>query len=254
MIITTRNVYSTVGLLIGMLVATALFFALPSLAQDQQGKASWSAMNQHGRKTASGEHYDHRSLTAAHATLPFDSMVRVRNVVTGQQVMVRVNDRTQDAGTVIGLSGAAAQQLGLFDQGAGAVELWYIDMDQSVIIASSDRAAGESERRSVPMNRGATMPADVATVPQPSSAPIEEAGSLTMTSWFTLQLGSFATLESAETLAHSYEEAWIRSVETADGAVFRVYFSRFDTEGPARSAQNRLRAEGQESFLRRVGP
>ena len=255
MIITSRNVYSTVGLLIGLLVATALFFALPSLAQDQQGKATWSAVNQHGRKTASGERYDHRSLTAAHASLPFDTMVQVRNPITNQQVMVRIKDRTADANTVIGLSGAAAKQLGLFDQGAGAVELWFVDMDKTVIMASSDRASGEFEQRAVPMNRGASMPASVATVPQPKP---EEAAvvteSLQMTSWFTLQLGSFATLEGAELLARSYEEAWIRSVDTTEGAVFRGYFSRYDTEGPARSAQNRLRAEGQESFLRRVGP
>ena len=255
MIITTRNVYSTVGLVLGLLVATALFFALPSLAQDQHGKASWSAMNQHGRKTASGERYDHRSLTAAHASLPFDTMVRIRNPLTNKQVMVRINDRTQDTGTVIGLSGAAAQQLGLFEQGAAAVELWYVDMDQSVIIASSDRTAGESEQRAVPMNRGASMPADVATVPQPKAEEaIPSSESLQMTAWFTLQLGSFATRESAETLARSYEEAWIRPVDTVEGAVYRVYFSRFDAEGPAHTAQNRLRAEGQDSFLRRVGP
>ncbi|MDA0875027.1 MAG: septal ring lytic transglycosylase RlpA family protein, partial [Bacteroidetes bacterium] len=228
MIITTRNVYSTVGLIIGLLVATALFFALPSQAQDQQGKVSWSAMNQHGRKTASGERYDHRALTAAHASLPFDTMVRVRNPLTSEQVVVRINDRTQDAAIVIGLSGAAAQKLGFFEQGSGAVQLWVLDTDQSVIIASADKVAGESERRSVPMNRGASMPENVATVPQPAAAAeAPDAGTLQMTSWFTLQIGSFATLEGAQELARSYEEAWVRPVETADGATYRVYFSRF---------------------------
>lgn len=254
MIISTRQLYSSFWLVIGLLVATALFFALPSQAQDQHGKATWFAMSQHGRTTASGERYDHRAMTAAHATLPFDSMVRVRNPITAEQVVVRINDRTKSDDVVIGLSGAAARQLGLFHDGPGTVELTVMDLDKSVIVASADMRSGESESRAVRMNRGASMPASVATVPQPA----QETGSISsddleMTSWFTLQIGSFATLEGAEALATSYEEAWIRPVVSDGGEVYRVYFSRFDSEGPARSAQNRLWADGQDSFLRSLG-
>lgn len=255
MIVTTRKVYSTIGLFIASLVATALFFALPSLAQDQSGIATWSNLNDHGRKTASGERYDHRALTAAHASLPFDSMVRVTNATTNESVVVRINDRIGSTGkAVITLSGAAARQLGLHHDGPGDVDLMVMDLDQSVIVAASDeRAGGDNEHRAVRMNSGATLADNVPTVPEPVPSD-ETTVDLQMTSWFTLQIGSFATKEGAAALAGSYEEAWVREVPTEGGQVYRVYFSRFDSEGPARSAQNRLWSEGQDSFLRLIGP
>ena len=255
MIVTPRNLYPTLWLAIGLLIATALFFALPSQAQDQQGPATWSNMKQHGRMTASGERYDHRSLTAAHASLPFDTMVRVRNPRTKEQVVVRINDRMTSESSIICLSGAAARELGLFEKGASNVHLHVMDLNQSVIIASADPVNGDGEMRAVPMNRGASMPADVATVPEPPAAePVADSGTIKMTSWFTLQIGSFATREGANALAASYAEAWVRPIASAEVEVYRVYFSRFDSEEPARSAQNRLWADGQDSFLRVIGP
>ena len=57
------------------------------------GYASWYGYNFHGRKTANGEVYDMRDLTAAHPTLPLPSYVRVTNLANGRSVVVRVNDR-----------------------------------------------------------------------------------------------------------------------------------------------------------------
>lgn len=256
MIVTTRKIYSSIGLLIAMLVATALFLALPSLAQDQTGIATWTNLNEHGRKTASGERYDHRALTAAHATLPFDSMVRVINVDTDETVVVRINDRTKsESDAVITLSGAAARQIGLHHDGPAAVELLIMDLDQSVIVAAEGTSdTDQSASRAVPMNTGASMADNVPTVPEPPAEENVITQDVEMTSWFTLQIGSFGTREGAEALAGGYAEAWVREIDTEAGAVYRVYFSRFDSEGPARSAQNRLWADGQESFLRVIGP
>lgn len=46
-----------------------------------------------GRKTASGEVYDKNKFTTAHRTLPFGTLVMVRNIKTGDSVIVKVNDR-----------------------------------------------------------------------------------------------------------------------------------------------------------------
>jgi rare lipoprotein A len=43
--------------------------------------------------TADGEMFDPAALTAAHATLPFNSRVRVTNLANGKSVVVRINDR-----------------------------------------------------------------------------------------------------------------------------------------------------------------
>lgn len=98
--------------------------ATDAVAQLGAGKASFYASRFAGRSTASGERYDPAQFTAAHRTLPFGSLVRVTNPRTGQQVIVRINDRGPFGhGRVIDLSRAAAEQLGLVRAGVGEVEL-----------------------------------------------------------------------------------------------------------------------------------
>ena len=90
----------------------------------ERGLASWYGPGFHGRRTANGERFDMHSLTAAHKTLPFGTMVRVRSLVTGREVEVRVNDRGPfTRGRVIDLSRAAAEALGLLGLGVKNVLL-----------------------------------------------------------------------------------------------------------------------------------
>ncbi len=66
------------------------------------------------RRTASGERFSARSLTAAHRSLPFGSRVRVTSVRTGRSTIVRINDRGPFIrGRIIDLSPAAADHIGL---------------------------------------------------------------------------------------------------------------------------------------------
>jgi rare lipoprotein A len=65
-------------------------------------------------RTASGEKFNAKDLTAAHRTLPFGTRLRVTNSVTGKSVTVRVNDRGPFVrGRVVDVSPAAAEQLGM---------------------------------------------------------------------------------------------------------------------------------------------
>ena len=83
-------------------------------ASFQQGVASWYGPGFHNRLTANGERYNMNALTAAHRTLPFGTMVLVKNTATGKTVTVRINDRGPYVkGRVIDLSRAAAQELGI---------------------------------------------------------------------------------------------------------------------------------------------
>ena len=89
-----------------------------------KGLASWYANRFHGRRTASGERYDKNALTAAHKTLPFGTLVRVKNVRSGKEVVVRINDRGPYAHKrLIDLSGAAAAALGIKSHGVASVVL-----------------------------------------------------------------------------------------------------------------------------------
>jgi len=94
--------------------ATATATVGEVLSRLETGIASWYGGRFHGRKTASGEAFDMNALTAAHRKLPFGSWVRVRNLVNGRSVDVRINDRgPYIKQRVIDLSRAAAQALGV---------------------------------------------------------------------------------------------------------------------------------------------
>jgi rare lipoprotein A len=96
------------------------------------GIASYYAHEFDGRQTASGEVYDMHQLTAAHRTLPFNSLVRVTNRQTGVTVVVRINDRGPFKNDrVIDLSLAAAERIGIIAQGTGPVKLEVLGLGSS---------------------------------------------------------------------------------------------------------------------------
>lgn len=93
-------------------------------AENLQGMASWYGQEFAGRTTANGEIFDPMQFTAAHRTLPFGTVVDVRNTKNGQSVRVRINDRGPYINDrVIDLSYVAAQKIGLIEPGTGPVEL-----------------------------------------------------------------------------------------------------------------------------------
>jgi len=84
------------------------------------GVATYYASRFVGRRTTSGERYHPDKLTAAHATLPLGSVVRVHNPKTDQDVVVRINDRCHNrhaSKNLIDLSRLAAKQIGLWGKG-----------------------------------------------------------------------------------------------------------------------------------------
>ena len=90
----------------------------------EEGKASWYGPNFHGKLTANGEKYDMYGLTAAHRTLPFNTVVKVKNLDNGQSVQVRINDRGPYAkNRIIDLSKKAAQEINMLGPGTARVAL-----------------------------------------------------------------------------------------------------------------------------------
>ncbi len=84
----------------------------------QKGNASYYARKFEGRRTASGEKYRRKLLTAAHRTLPFNTKVKVTNPKNGRWVIVRINDRGPfHRKRIIDVSERAARHLGMFGRG-----------------------------------------------------------------------------------------------------------------------------------------
>jgi rare lipoprotein A len=90
----------------------------------QQGVASWYGRHWRGRKTASGQRYDERLLTAASRSLPLPTRARVTNLQNGRSVDVIVNDRgPYVGGRIMDLSARAAALLGITRVGVAHVAI-----------------------------------------------------------------------------------------------------------------------------------
>jgi rare lipoprotein A len=91
----------------------------------ESGQAGWYGDRYHGRKTASGERFDQNALTAAHRTLPFGTVVQVKNLTNGRTVELRINDRGPFGRKtrIIDVSRAAARALDMERAGVAPVEL-----------------------------------------------------------------------------------------------------------------------------------
>lgn len=107
-----------------LLIAILLIICFtPLQSQDtQQGKASFYARKLFGRMTASGERLHKDSLTCAHRTYPFGTLLKVTNPANGRSVMVRVTDRGPYVrGRIIDLSWRAAKELDIISKGVAMV-------------------------------------------------------------------------------------------------------------------------------------
>ena len=90
----------------------------------EEGNASWYGNPFHGRRASNGETYDMHKLTAAHRTLPFETMVRVTNLSNNKSTVVRITDRGPFVeNRVIDLSMAAAREIESIGPGVVRVRL-----------------------------------------------------------------------------------------------------------------------------------
>lgn len=94
---------------------------------EEVGVASWYGPGFHGKSTANGERFDQHALTAAHRTLPLPSIVEVTNLENGRTATVTVNDRGPfSKERIIDLSKAAADKLGVIQNGTAQVRVRYL--------------------------------------------------------------------------------------------------------------------------------
>lgn len=146
----------------------------------QTGTASWYGTKFHGRKTSSGERYDMYAMTAAHKTLPLPTYVEVTNQKTGQQIIVKVNDRGPfHDDRIIDLSYAAASKLGFGKSGTAHVKVKALDPRVKIPTPTVKKAI-------------APTPIAKKTAPSPTKKPAA----------MYLQVGSFNSRLNAESLRH----------------------------------------------------
>jgi len=181
----------------------------------ETGIASWYGRDFNGHKTSNGETYDMYAMTAAHKTLPLGVSVRVTNLQTGRQVVVRVNDRGPFVkGRLIDLSYAAACKLGIDKTGTGRVRV---------------EALGYLERSSQGM----------VAYRAPASYDV---GS------FAVQVGAFNVEDNARRLAARLQARYgVVSVQQGrwrNGSIWRVWVGRYRSLREAKGVGEQLARQG----------
>ena len=142
------------------------------------GMASWYGDAFHGRRTANGEVYDMRSLSAAHPTMPLPSYARVTNLGNGYSMVVRVNDRGPYApGRIIDVSSRVADMLDIKSTGTAKVKVEYVGpaplagSDDSTLVASLRTDGSPARLDDAPANPTMVAEAEPQQPPPPARPP-----------------------------------------------------------------------------------
>lgn len=125
------------------ILATILSLSTTTALAQSKGKASYYGNKFHGRRTSDGSRYHKDSLTCAHRTLPFGTLLKVRNQKNGREVVVKVTDRGPfGPGRIVDLSMAAAREIGMVQQGVVPVEVTRVGHvnESKLLMAQSDAA------------------------------------------------------------------------------------------------------------------
>ena len=104
--------------------ADADFVSTHPAIYSEEGLASWYGPPYDKRRGANGEIFDKDALTAAHRTLPMNSLIKVTNLATGQSAIVRVTDRGPFVhDRTLDLSLGSAKAIGVWRPGVARVRI-----------------------------------------------------------------------------------------------------------------------------------
>lgn len=207
-----------------------------SIGDKASGTASWYGPNFHGKKTSNGEIYNMHALTAAHKTLPMNTMLRVTNLKNNRQVIVRVNDRGPFVSDrIIDLSKSAAAKIDMINSGTAPVLLEVIGFNAKINGASrfkNTNVAKEQTKKPEAKVIGGTSVVVISSKTQ--AEPSEVVGGN-----FMVQIGSFSSIDGAKSYQKTHEnidgyKSVIRQFYVGDRPVYKVFLTGFASEDEAR--------------------
>lgn len=145
-------------------VAGKMYYPKEQYDLVETGIASWYGPNFHGKKTANGETFDKRELTAAHKTLQMPSLIRVTNLENGRSLVLRVNDRGPfKRGRILDVSERGAELLGFKSNGTAKIRLEVLP-EESMQIAAAAKQGRDTGGYEVAVNRGKRRVLDGANI------------------------------------------------------------------------------------------
>ena len=219
------------------------------------GIASWYGPDFHAKKTSNGEIYNMYAMTAAHKTLPMNTVVRVDNLDNGRSTIVRINDRGPFvAGRIIDLSNKAAHEIDMVRKGTARVKVTVLGYnglidDKNAPNVNSIEQKPEVEKIEVieddvvatNINTNIGMVSAPITTSKSSS---KESSKSSSGGKFSIQIGAFSLQAGALKTVDEYKAKFpSKKIEYVEnGGIYRVYirgFSSYD-DGQNFKAKNSL--------------
>lgn len=112
-----------------------------SIGDSFSGIASWYGPNFHNKLTSNGEYYNMHDMTAAHKTLPMNTMLKVTSLENNKQIIVRINDRGPFVKSrIIDLSNAGAHRIDMVKKGTAPVRIEVIGFNGVIGGNSSEKS------------------------------------------------------------------------------------------------------------------
>lgn len=185
-----------------------------SVGDTFNGRASWYGPDFHGKFTSNGERYNMWAMTAAHKTLPMNTVVRVINRTNGKSTVVRINDRGPFIATrIIDLSKAAAKKIDMIGTGTAPITVEVLGF----VTKGKKKIPTYKELKKSPQKKSYGE--------------------------FALQIASFANIQGALKTQQKYDNTdgyrtIIKDVQNANGRIFKVWLKGFKSEQEARDYKN----------------
>ena len=219
------------------------------------GIASWYGPDFHAKKTSNGEIYNMYAMTAAHKTLPMNTVVRVDNLDNGRSTIVRINDRGPFvAGRIIDLSNKAAHEIDMVRKGTARVKVTVLGYnglidDKNAPNVNSIEQKPEVEKIEVVEDDvvATNINTNIGMVSAPittSKSSSKESSKSSSGGKFSIQVGAFSLQAGASKTVDEYKAKFpskkIEYVES--GGIYRLYirgFSSYD-DGQNFKAKNSL--------------
>ena len=216
------------------------------------GMASWYGDDFHNKRTANGETYDMRAITAAHRTLPLPSIVRVTNLENGKSIIARVNDRGPYVkNRIIDVSQKGAELLGYRQNGIAKVKVEVLEKESKAIKEamlsknSTSKTYNNAINYSLVQNTNST-PKYTAEITVPTSnvsAQTIKNNTPPASGNFFVQVGAFSDYNKAKEIAQSMKRFGNVSIYEAylskDG-VYRVRLGAYQSRNEAMQILDRL--------------
>ncbi len=214
----------------------------------QTGTASWYGREFHGKVTASGEKFNMNKYTAAHKTLPFGTLVEVKNLDNGKMVQVEINDRGPYKGNrIIDISYGAAKNLAMLSTGVARVGIRVIKNGDKDSENREDNRYGDSGRKG-DSRYGDSGRRDIEPVVG-NDADDTERGSRTSKT-YSIQAGAFYSKRNAESLKKKIEGLTRNSVSVVnDGDLYKVRVDGIESKKEAKKFKNILNNENIKGYI-----